>query len=93
MCLRRLKCNVLLKPVYTLVDGSSLVYIYEDQDHQRGERMLVRVITYTFTDSRIPGAGKQTYRLVTTLLDPFLYNGREMAVLYHERGPGGSGHR
>jgi hypothetical protein len=83
--LGRLRCNILLKPVYTLADGSYLISIYEDQDHQRGECMLVRVITYTFTDARIPGAGKQTYRLVTTLLDPFLYPARELAVLYHER--------
>ena len=47
--------------------------------------MLVRVITYTFTDPRIPGAGEQVYRLVTTLLDPFLYPARAVAVLYHER--------
>lgn len=44
----RLKSNVLLKPWWTLVDGSSLICIYEDQDHQRGESMLVRVITYPF---------------------------------------------
>jgi len=37
------------------------------------------------TSARIPGAGEQTYRLVTTLLDPFLYPARELAVLYHER--------
>src|SRR5262249_393356 len=49
------------------------------------ERMLVRVITYTFTDPRIPGALKQTYRLMTTLLDPFLYPALDLAVLYHER--------
>jgi len=54
------------------------------QDH-RGERMLVRVITFTFTDPRIPGAGEQVYRLVTTLLDPFFYPAKEVAVLYHER--------
>ena len=47
--------------------------------------MLVRVIPYTFTDPRIPGAGEQVYRLVTTLLDPFAYPAQEMAVLYHER--------
>ena len=45
--------------------------------------MLVRVISYTFTDARIPGAGQQVYRLVTTLLDPFLYPARELAVLFH----------
>src|SRR5437764_9380193 len=47
--------------------------------------MLVRVSTYTFTDTRIRGAGEQVYRLVTTLLAPFLYPAREVAVLYHER--------
>jgi hypothetical protein len=45
------------------------------------------VISSTFTDPRIPGAGEQVYRLVTTLLDPFLSPAKEVAVLYHERGP------
>ena len=83
--LGRLKSNVLLKPCYRMCDGSYLTYIYQDQDHHSGERMLVRVISYTFTDPRIPGAGKQVYRLVTTLLDPFRYPAKELAVLYHER--------
>ena len=83
--LGRLKSKVLLTPVCHLCDGSYLTYIYEDQDHHRGERMLVRVISYTFTDPRIPGAGTQIYRLVTTLLDPFLYPAKELAVLYHDR--------
>lgn len=83
--LGRLKSNVLLKPCSRLCDGSSLTFIYEDQDHHTGKRMLVRVINYTFTDPRIPGAGTQVYRLVTTLLDPFLFAAKELAVLYHER--------
>jgi hypothetical protein len=83
--LGRLSSTALLKPVTRLVDGSQLVWIYRDQRHQRGERMLVRVISYTFSDPRIPGAGEQVYRLVTTLLDPFLYPAKELAVLYHER--------
>jgi len=83
--LGRLASTILLKPFCSLVDGSYLIYIYQDQSHQRGEKMLVRVITYTFTDPRIPGAGEQVYRLVTTLLDPFLYPAKELAVLYHER--------
>ena len=82
--LGRLKSNVLTKPVKRLPDGSYLTYIYEDQDHHRGERMLVRVISYTFTDERVPSAG-QTHRLMTTLLDPELYPAQELAVLFHER--------
>ena len=83
--LGRLRSNALLCPCEYLLDGSYLTWIYEDQDHHRGERMLVRVITYSFTDPRIPGAGEQVYRLVTTLLDPFHYPAKEVAVLYHER--------
>jgi Insertion element 4 transposase N-terminal/Transposase DDE domain len=83
--LGRLRSHVLEKPCDYLLDGSYLTWIYQDQDHHRGERMLVRVITYTFTDPRIPGAGEQVYRLVTTLLDPFAYPAKEVAVLYHER--------
>jgi hypothetical protein len=80
-----LKSNVLLQACDYLLDGSYLTWIYRDQDHHRGERMLVRVITYTFTDPRIPAAGEKVYRLVTTLLDPFLYPAKEVAVLSHER--------
>lgn len=83
--LGRLRSHVLEKPCDYLLDGSYLTWIYQDQDHHRGERMLVRVITYTFTDPRLPGAGEQVYRLVTTLLDPFFYPAKEVAVLYHER--------
>jgi len=83
--LGRLKSNVLLHPCEYLLDGSYLTWIYQDQDHHRGDRMLVRVITYTFTDPRLPAAGEQVYRLVTTLLDPFFYPAKEVAVLYHER--------
>jgi len=81
----RLASTSLPTPLYRLVDGSYLAVIYRDQRHRRGESMLVRVICYTFTDPRIPGAGQQVYRLVTTLLDPFLYPAKEVAVLYHER--------
>jgi Insertion element 4 transposase N-terminal/Transposase DDE domain len=83
--LGRLKKNVLLNPFVHLADGSYLTHLFEDQDHQKGASMLVRVISYVFTDPRLPGAGEQVYRLVTTLLDPFLYPAKELAVLFHER--------
>jgi hypothetical protein len=62
-----------------------LTFLFEDQDHHKGASMLVRVIEYRFTDPRIPGAGTQVYRLVTTLLDPFQYPAQALAVLFHER--------
>jgi Insertion element 4 transposase N-terminal/Transposase DDE domain len=83
--LGRVPQGALLHPIARLVDGSALATIYEGQKHHTGTAMLVRVITYTFTDPRIPGANTQVYRLVTTLLDPFVYPGKELAALYHER--------
>ena len=58
--LGRLKKNVLLTPFVTLADGSYLTYIYQDQDHHTGACMLVRVISYTFTDARIPGRANRS---------------------------------
>lgn len=81
----RLASSSLLSPLCRLADGSQLCVIYRDQRHRRGEQMLVRVISYIFTDPRIPGAGEQVYRLVTTLVDPFVYPAKEVAILYHER--------
>jgi len=83
--LGRLKSNVLLKPWCHLSDGSYLTYIYQDQEYHSGERMLVRVISYTFTDPRIAGAGQQVYRLVTTLLDPKQVTKDDLAELYRAR--------
>jgi DDE family transposase len=83
--LGRLRQNVLLTRFVTLADGSYLTHIYQDQDHHTGASMLVRVISYPFTDPRSPGARQQVYRLVTTLLDPLLFPAKELAVLFHER--------
>jgi hypothetical protein len=80
-----LHSNVLTRPWVTLCDGSQLVWIREEKDRRSGPEKLVRIISYTFTDSRFPGAGEKVYRLVTTLLDPFKYPAKDLAVLYHER--------
>lgn len=83
--LGRLRSNVLLKRCATLADGSYLAQIFPERWQRSGPSMLVRIISYTFTDPRIPGAGQETYRLVTTLLDPFQYPAKDLVVLYHER--------
>jgi hypothetical protein len=80
-----LHSNVLTKPWATLCDGSQLVWIREEKGLRSGPEKLVRIVRYTFTDPRFPGAGEKVYRLVTTLLDPFLYPAKDLAVLYHER--------
>jgi len=83
--LGRLRSTILPKPFVTLADGSDLVPIREERDHRTGPQLVVRVITDTFPDPRIPGAGLETSRLVTTLVDPFLYPAKERGVLSHER--------
>jgi hypothetical protein len=80
-----LRRNVLTRPQVRLCDGSELAWIREETDRRRGPEKLVRIISYTFTDPRFPQAGQRVYRLVTTLLDPFLYPAKDLAVLYHER--------
>jgi hypothetical protein len=61
------------------VDGSYLTYIYKDQYHHRGERMLVRVITYSFTDSRIEGGRKTGLPPSNDLVGPFLVPGQRIS--------------
>lgn len=72
--------------VETLPDGTALAYLYPS-DYQRrkqGERVLVRIISYTIIDPNRPGFG-ETHRLVTTLLDPHLYPALDLVCAYHER--------
>jgi hypothetical protein len=77
-----------LKPhfVRALPDGSQLAWLQpsEPKRRQAGERLLVRIITYTFTDPALPGAG-QVHRLATTLLDPQQYPALALVCAYHER--------
>jgi len=84
--LSRLPAHVKPEGVQTLADGSYLAYL-RPSDYQRrksGEKMLVRVISYTITDPALPGYG-QVHRLVTTLLDPDLYPIIPLIGTYHER--------
>jgi hypothetical protein len=83
--LERLTQGMLVHPLVTLVDGSTLAEIWEDSSHRRGRSMLVRVISYRLDDLRLSTGDPQVYRLVTTLLDPFAYPAKEVAVLSHER--------
>jgi hypothetical protein len=84
--LSRLPAHVKPQRVRTLCDGSYLAYLYPSEygRRKRGERLLVRIITYTITDPALPGYG-QTYRVITTLLNPRHAPGHELACAYHER--------
>jgi hypothetical protein len=84
--LGRLPSGVKPQHIRTLSDGSSLAYLYPSEygRRKRGERVLVRVISYTITDPALPGYG-QTYRVITTLLNPRAAPAHELACAYHER--------
>jgi hypothetical protein len=84
--LSRLPSHVKPQRLRTLCDGSVLAALRPSDYHRRkrGERLLVRVITYTITDSSLPGYG-ETYRVLTTLLDPCQAPAHDLACAYHER--------
>jgi hypothetical protein len=84
--LARLPSGVKPQRIRTLSDGSYLAYLYPSEygRRKRGERVLVRVITYTITDPNLPGYGQQ-HRVITTLLNPRLAPAHAVACAYHER--------
>jgi Insertion element 4 transposase N-terminal/Transposase DDE domain len=84
--LARLPSGTKPQVVKTLSDGSVLAYL-QPSDYQRrksGERLLVRLITYTLDDPARPGFAL-VHRLVTTLLDELAYPAVALICLYHER--------
>jgi hypothetical protein len=84
--LSRLPAGVKPQIVRGLPDGSVLAYVLprEDARRRRGDRMLVRVVTYTITDPALPGYG-QEHRVLTTVLNPRVAPAHEVACAYHER--------
>jgi hypothetical protein len=84
--LARLPAHVQPERVRSLPDGTSLASLAPSAYGRRkhGERLLVRVISYTITDPQRPGYG-EVHRLVTTLLDPDLYPALDVVCAYHER--------
>ncbi len=84
--LSRLPAHVKPQLLRPLPDGSSLAYLLpaEDARRRRGERLLVRIVTYTISDPALPGYGKE-HRIITTVLNPRLAPAHEVACAYHER--------
>jgi hypothetical protein len=82
----RLPAHVKPEFVRLLPDGSYLAWLRPSDYHRRrsGERLLVRILTYTLTDPARPGY-REVHRLVTTLLSPERYPALELICAYHER--------
>ena len=79
----RVSSTLKLPAQQVLADGSYLSTVFDSEDSARRHGRTVRVIEYTLQDSATPP--KDSYRLVTTLLDPEQAPGLELAALYHER--------
>ena len=76
----RTKSNIVLPVIEQLKDGSYLSQITASGDRRKRSPVTVRVIEY-----RLKGRSNQTYRLVTTILDPEAASAVELAALYVER--------
>lgn len=84
--LARVSSRLQLKPVHRLADGSYRAWL-RPSDAARwrtGQRIAVRVIDYTLTDSNRPGYG-QPHRVITSLLDEQQAPARSLIVTYHQR--------
>jgi len=79
----RVSSTIKLAAQQVLPDGSYLSTVFDSQDSARRHGRTVRVIEYELHDSAVPT--QDSYRLVTTLLDPEQAPGQELAALYHER--------
>jgi hypothetical protein len=79
----RVRSDLKLAIEHPLADGSYLSTVFDSADSARRFGQAVRVIDYTLHDSATPV--KDSYRLVTNLLDPQLAPALALAALYHER--------
>jgi Insertion element 4 transposase N-terminal/Transposase DDE domain len=84
--LARVKCQLILRSIQHLSDGSSLAKIYKSPYDRTKDRdgIVVRVIRYTLDDPQRVGHGEE-HVLITSLLDEERYPARELIILYHER--------
>ena len=83
MLLWRVSSTLKLPAQQLLADGSYLSTIYDSADGARRHGTLVRVIDYSLENEATPT--EDSYRLVTTLVDPVQAPALELAALYHER--------
>jgi len=82
----RAKLSVKLKKTKDLADGSYLAeWLPEEERKKGGQAVIVRVIEYKLKDPGVDGNKSETYRLITTILDPSAATAAELAALYPQR--------
>lgn len=84
--LGRVPANVKFEVEQVFSDGSYLSWIYPDRKSKKkgGTPLQVRVIEYTITTCE-QSEQVQTYRLITSLLDPHQFPALLLAQEYHQR--------
>jgi len=79
----RVKANLKPTHVETLADGSWLAEVKPSgNEGRKALPLLVRVVDYTIDDGR---CDHESYRLLTTILDPDVAPAEELALVYAER--------
>src|SRR3954465_9707860 len=84
--LARVKCQLILRSIQHLSDGSYLAKVYKSPYDRTKDRdgIVVRVIRSTLDDPQRVGHGEE-HVLITSLLDEGFYPANELIILYHER--------
>lgn len=79
----RMRSNQRLDPIAELPDGSYLSKVFEVHNFKRrGEGIVVRVVDYTIDDGR---DNDNSYRLITTILEPDTVSAEQLAGAYAQR--------
>ena len=82
----RAKMSANLTKTKVFADGSYLAKWLPEEERKKGNRAVtVRVIEYKLKDSGIVNDKAETYRLITTILDPAIASATELAALYPQR--------
>jgi len=83
--LGRTKRNIVLRPTEVLPDGSFLARIYPSPTARRRDEQGVEVRAIEYALDTPAGPGRETYRLITSLLDERAFPADELAATYRER--------
>ena len=82
----RAKIALNLKQIKVLDDGSYLAEWLPEEERRKGEKpIIVRVIEYRIKDPGAPDGKEETYRLITSILDPAVASATELAGIYPQR--------
>jgi hypothetical protein len=83
--LGRTKRNIVLRPTEILTDGSFLARIYPSPEARRRDEQAIELRVIEYALDTPAGPGRETYRLITSLLDERDFPAERLAATYHER--------